>query len=72
MTKYFFLALLSFCFLLNAQEDKDYGRIYGGIESNAQYYLDDVGLNFTQPDEPFRSNNYLFLNYICCIYKNNT
>ncbi len=45
------------------EEKKDFGRIYGGIESNAQYYLDDEGLNFTQPDEPFRSNNYLFLNY---------
>lgn len=47
-----------------AQENTDieYARIYGGIESNSQYYLDDSGLNFLQPEEPFRSNNYLFLN----------
>jgi hypothetical protein len=64
-----YLLFLLFCvtFQLNAQnneeEKKEFGRIYGGIESNSQYYLADNGLNFTQPDEPFRSNNYLFLNY---------
>jgi hypothetical protein len=63
MKKYIFLSSLCFSLLLSAQEEKDYGRIYGGIESNAQYYLDDSGLNFIKPDEPFRSNNYLFLNY---------
>lgn len=45
------------------EDEKDYGRVYGGFETNAQLYLDDSGLNFVQPDEAFRSNNYLFLNY---------
>lgn len=45
------------------EEKKDYGRVYGGIESNMQYYLEDDGIGVVQPDEPFRSNNYLYVNY---------
>ena len=51
---------------LNAQESEDnasLGRLYGGLESNMQYYLDDNELSFEQPDEAFRSNSYLYLNY---------
>jgi hypothetical protein len=73
MKNYWFLIILCLYIPINAQEDeqeeKDYGRIYGGVESNSQYYLDDEGLNFTKPEEPFRSNNYLFFNYN---YKNFT
>lgn len=69
MKKYIFLIITCVNFSIYAQDEekKDYGRIYGGIESNAQYYLDDEDLNFSQPEDPFRSNNYLFLNYS---YKN--
>lgn len=68
----YFLLLLFLCvsYTLTAQneneeesEKKDYGNLYGGFETNSQLYLEDSGLNFTQPDEPFRSNNYLYLNY---------
>lgn len=45
------------------------GVFSGGFESNAQWYLNDKGLkdefnnSTSHPDEPIRSNNYLFLNY---------
>lgn len=42
---------------------KDYGRIYGGFESNSQWYMNDKGRGVIQPEDPVRSNNYLFLNY---------
>jgi hypothetical protein len=41
----------------------------GGFESNTQWYLNDKGLKdefnnpTSRPDEPLRSNNYLFINY---------
>lgn len=50
----------------NAQEKANF---FGGFESNSQWYLNDNGLkdqfnNSTiQPENPLRSNNYLFLNY---------
>ena len=40
-----------------------YGKIYGGFESNSQWYLNDKGMGTIQPEDPIRSNNYLFLNY---------
>lgn len=42
---------------------KDYGRVYGGFESNSQWYLNDKGRGIIHPEDPLRSNNYLFLNY---------
>ena len=45
------------------------GNLSGGFESNIQWYLNDKGLKdefnnpTSHPDEPLRSNNYLFLNY---------
>ena len=45
------------------------GNIFGGFESNSQWYLNDTGLKdefnnpTTHPENPLRSNNYLFLNY---------
>uniref|UniRef100_UPI004049DC13 DUF6029 family protein n=1 Tax=Flavobacterium sp. TaxID=239 RepID=UPI004049DC13 len=44
-------------------EPKDYGRVYGGFESNSQWYLNDEGRQIDQPEDPIRSNNYLFVNY---------
>jgi len=48
-----------------SQEDekKDYGKLSGGIESNSQYYVDDPKTGDFEQDDPFRSNNYLRLNY---------
>jgi hypothetical protein len=39
------------------------GNVTGGLESNAQWYLNDKELDFSQPENPLRSNNYLFINY---------
>jgi hypothetical protein len=63
----FFSFLFSFIFS-NAQDNdtitkKDYGRVYGGFESTVQWYLNDKGIGTIQPDDPLRSNNYLFVNY---------
>lgn len=64
--------ILSFCLLTVAfgysQEEKteektDYGKIFGGFESNSQWYLNDKGTGTIHPEDPVRSNNYLFLNY---------
>lgn len=61
---------LLFISAVSAQEN---GSFNGGFESNSQWYLNDTGLKdefnnpTTHPDEPLRSNNYLFVNYL---YKN--
>ena len=39
------------------------GNVFGGFESNAQWYMNDKGLGVPHPENPLRSNNYLFLNY---------
>jgi hypothetical protein len=49
-------------------EKKDYGRVYGGFESNSQWYLNDKGTGVNQDADPIngkpiRSNNYLLVNY---------
>lgn len=45
-------------------EKKDFGRFFGGVESNIQYYVKDSGLQSAiVPDDPFRSNNYFYANY---------
>jgi len=58
-----------FLFALNtlsvlAQEKKE-GLLYGSFESNSQWYLNDEinGREIKHPKDPFRSNNYLQLNY---------
>jgi Family of unknown function (DUF6029) len=49
------------------------GNFFGGFESNSQWYLNDTGLKdefnnpTSHPENPIRSNNYLFLNFT---YKN--
>jgi len=42
---------------------QDNGSFFGGFESNSQWLLDDEGINFVAPEDQFRSNNYLLLNY---------
>ena len=43
--------------------EKTKGRLFGGFESNSQWYLNDINRKIEHPDEPIRSNNYLLLNY---------
>jgi hypothetical protein len=56
--------LLLFSFSFYSQEKATF---FGGFESNAQWYLNDKDLGVQHPNNPIRSNNYLFLNYS---YKN--
>jgi hypothetical protein len=44
-------------------EKPDYGKVFGGFESNSQWYLNDKGRNLAHPEDPVRSNNYLLVNY---------
>ncbi|MFA7615629.1 MAG: DUF6029 family protein [Moheibacter sp.] len=39
------------------------GTFSGGIESTSQWYQPDEDLGFERPDDPFRSNNYVRLDY---------
>lgn len=53
-------------------EKKDFGKVFGGFESNSAWYLNDPKFGefgIAQPVNPVRSNNYLFVNYN---YKNFT
>ena len=43
--------------------EKIKGRLFGGFESNSQWYLNDVNREIEHPDKPVRSNNYLLVNY---------
>lgn len=36
-------------------------KVSGGFESNAQWYLNDKEREILHPEDPFRSNNYLFV-----------
>ena len=38
--------------------------IFGSFESNSQLLQDDSNLNFSVPEDKFRSNNYFQLNYL--------
>jgi hypothetical protein len=62
-----FSFLFSFLFSSSQENDtitkKDYGRVFGGFESNAQWYMNDKGIGTIQPEDPLRSNSYLFVNY---------
>lgn len=46
-----------------AQIDVLGGTFSGGIESTSQWYQDDEDIGFEQPQDPFRSNNYIRLDY---------
>lgn len=60
LKKYILFFFMSTLFV-QAQEKKDYGRVFGGLESNIQRYLEFE--NDEDSPEYFRSNNYLQLNY---------
>ena len=61
MKKLFFQVILIFniCFIA-AQEN---GNFYGGLESNMQRLITDEGINFLAPEDQFRANSYILLNY---------
>lgn len=59
MNKKIFYLVAFISFTMFSQEKIS---INGGFESNSQWYLNDKGLNFSHPENPVRSNNYLFLN----------
>ncbi len=60
-----FLTLISgFSFAQTEEsEEKTKGYFFGGFESNSQWYTNDKERGINHPDDPFRSNNYLSLNY---------
>lgn len=60
MKKLIFGAFLLMGAISFSQEN---GYFFGGLESNSQWLLDDEKFDFPAPDEQFRSNNYLQLNY---------
>ncbi|WP_178987491.1 DUF6029 family protein [Winogradskyella schleiferi] len=61
MKKLLFLTAVLFqIYFSNAQET---GYFYGGLESNSQWLQTDEGINFLAPEDQFRANNYILLNY---------
>lgn len=60
MKKVYTLLLLLGTFTVSAQEQ---GYFYGEFETNAQLLQDDKDIGFTAPEDPFRANSYLQLNY---------
>jgi hypothetical protein len=59
--KYLLLSFAIFCSGITLAQDNGY--FFGGLESNSQWLLDDDGINFVTPEDQFRSNNYVQLNY---------
>jgi hypothetical protein len=55
--------------VLSQEKEKEKVNFFGGFESNTQWYLNDTGLKdefnnpTVHPEDPLRSNNYLFLNF---------
>ena len=44
-------------------KEKTKFRFFGGFESNSQWYTNDKNREINHPEDPFRSNSYLNLNY---------
>lgn len=72
----FFIQIFGFAQEQDTINKKDYGKVFGGFESNSAWYLNDPKFKtfdspkgVTQPKNPLRSNSYLFVNYN---YKNFT
>lgn len=59
------LSLLILSGLSISAQEKKTGLLYGSFESNSQWYLNDKinDREIKHPEDPFRSNNYLQLNY---------
>ena len=56
----FLITILFQIYFINAQET---GYFYGGLESNSQWLQTDEGINFLAPEDQFRANNYILMNY---------
>ena len=67
MKKYIFLLSIFSSIAIFSQSstkaENTKGRLFGGLESNSQWYLNDVEREINHPDQPIRSNNYLLVNY---------
>lgn len=67
MKHFFATILVGFTLAGYAQNDsiveKPKGYFFGGFESNSQWYTNDEERGIEHPEDPFRSNNYLGLNY---------
>ncbi len=61
MNRYSLLALLLTIPFISLSQDL--GKLSGGFESLAQYYIDDPKTGDFEEEDPFRSNNYLRINY---------
>lgn len=61
MNRYSLLALLLIIPFITSSQDL--GKLSGGFESLAQYYIDDPKTGDFEEEDPFRSNNYLRINY---------
>lgn len=49
--------------ILYAQVPIGSGTFSGGIESTSQWYMPDDKIGFDRPNDPFRSNNYIRMDY---------
>ena len=67
--KYLLIGITILYTTFSFSQTTEQGYFFGGFESNSQWLLYDKGLNFEQPDDAFRANNYLQLSYA---YKNFT
>jgi len=62
MKKILFCGAVFGFFIASAQEKTNQISVFGGLESNSTWYMNDPGLNVVHPDPAIRSNNYLFVN----------
>ena len=57
------LILGAFMFMGAISFSQDNGYFFGGLESNSQWLVPDDKIGFDAPEDRFRANNYLQLNY---------
>ena len=57
------LSIFTLLLICNTSSAQDFGDFYGGLESNSQWLQNDSEIDFDAPEERFRANNYLALNY---------
>lgn len=68
LTQLFVLSILSATTAFAQEKEKQNVNFNGGFESNSQWYLNDTGVRdefdnpTVHPEQPLRSNSYLFLN----------
>lgn len=57
------LILGAFLLMGTISFSQDNGYFFGGLESNSQWLMPDDAIGFEAPEDRFRANNYLQLNY---------